>query len=85
MSPVMVIIEHVLGHQPFEMPFIQDDHMIKQPSSTTSNPALSDAVLPRTAKGNAGVGWLPMSLTAETTSAPNFGSRSNTKNRCGCL
>jgi hypothetical protein len=31
------------------------------------------------------VGWLPMSLTAETTSAPNFESRSNSKNRCGCL
>ena len=26
-----------------------------------------------------------MSLTAETTSAPNFESRSNSKNRCGCL
>jgi non-heme chloroperoxidase len=30
------------------------------------------------------VGWLPMSLTAETTSAPNFASRSNSKNLCGC-
>src|ERR1700730_5872944 len=31
------------------------------------------------------VGWLPISLTAETTSAPNFASRSNSKNLCGCL
>jgi hypothetical protein len=26
-----------------------------------------------------------MSLTAENTSAPNFASRSNSKNLCGCL
>src|SRR5437016_3892040 len=31
------------------------------------------------------VGSLPMSLTAETTSAPNFASRSNSKNLCGCV
>jgi hypothetical protein len=30
------------------------------------------------------VGSLPMSLTAENTSAPNFASRSNSKNLCGC-
>src|SRR6516162_9758482 len=30
------------------------------------------------------VGSLPMSLTAETTSASNFASRSNSKNLCGC-
>jgi hypothetical protein len=29
------------------------------------------------------VGSLPMSLTAETTSASNFASRSNSKNLCG--
>ncbi len=53
---IIVVIEHVLGHQPFEMPFIQDDYVVKQVSSATSNPALSDTVLPRTAKGKAG--WL---------------------------
>jgi hypothetical protein len=30
------------------------------------------------------VGSLPMSLTAETTSASNFASRSNSKNLCVC-
>jgi len=53
---IIVVIEHVLGYQPFEMPFIQDDYVVKQVSSATSNPALSDTVLPRTAKGKAG--WL---------------------------
>src|SRR4029077_8810674 len=42
---IIVVIEHVLGHQPFEMPFIQDDYVVKQVSSATSNPALSDTVL----------------------------------------
>jgi hypothetical protein len=54
MSPVIVTIEQVLGHQPFEVPFVQDDHVVKQVSSTTSNPTLSNTVLPRTAKGKAG-------------------------------
>jgi hypothetical protein len=26
MSPVLMVVEHVGGHQPFEMPLIQDDH-----------------------------------------------------------
>src|SRR5713226_883157 len=53
MSPILVVVEHVLRHQPFEMPLIQDDHVVKQVSSATSNPALGNTVLPRTAKGSA--------------------------------
>src|ERR1700682_4107765 len=60
MSPILVVVEHVLRHQPFEMPLIQDDHVVKQVSSTTSNPALSNTVLPRTAKGRAS--WLDSHL-----------------------
>src|SRR5580693_3688367 len=29
MSPVLMIVEHVRRHQPFEMPLIQDDHMVQ--------------------------------------------------------
>src|SRR3984893_13879895 len=53
MSPILVVVEHVFRHQPFEMPLIQDDHVVKQVSSATSNPALGNPVLPRTAKGSA--------------------------------
>src|ERR1700737_5397829 len=56
MSSILVVIEHVLRHQPFEMPLIQDDHVVKQVSSATSDPAFSNPVLPRTAKGSAS--WL---------------------------
>jgi hypothetical protein len=51
MCPVFVIVEQVGRHQPFEMPLIQDDHVVQQVAPATSHPALSSTVLPRTAKG----------------------------------
>jgi hypothetical protein len=84
MSPVLMVVEHVGRHQPFEMPLIQDDNVVQQVASATSHPALRNTVLPRTAKGRAS--WLAShALTAETTSAPNFASRSNSKNLCDSL
>src|ERR1700687_1514268 len=56
MSPVLVVVEQVGRHQPFEMPLIQDDHVVQQVASATSNPALRNTVLARTAKGRAS--WL---------------------------
>jgi len=56
MRPVLVIVVQVRRHQPFEMPLIQDNHVVQQVASGTSHPALSDTVLPRTAKGRAN--WL---------------------------
>ena len=56
MSPVLVVVEHVRRHQPFQMPLIQDDHVVKQVASATSHPALRNTVLPWTAKGRAS--WL---------------------------
>jgi hypothetical protein len=56
MSPVLMVIEQVRRHQPFEMPLIQDDRVVKQILPATSNPSLSNTVLPRTAKGRAS--WL---------------------------
>ena len=54
MRPIFVVIEYVLRYQPFEMPFVQDDHLVKQVSPTTPNPTLSNTVLPRTVKGSSG-------------------------------
>jgi len=53
MRPVLVIIEQVGRHKSFEMPLIEDDHVVQQVASATSHPALSNTVLPRTAKGRA--------------------------------
>src|SRR6266851_3724723 len=54
--PILVVIAHVLSHQPLQMSLIQDDHVIQQISPATSNPTLSNTVLPRAAKCSAG--WL---------------------------
>jgi hypothetical protein len=51
-----MVIEQVRRHQPFEMPLIQDDHVVKQIAPAASHPAFSNTILPRTAKGRAS--WL---------------------------
>jgi hypothetical protein len=56
MRSVLVVVAHVFCHESLQMPLIQDDHVVKQIASATSHPALSNTVLPRTAKGSAG--WL---------------------------
>src|ERR1022692_1149567 len=53
-GPIFMVIAHILGQQPLEVLLIQDDHVVEQVSSATSDPALRHAVLPGTAKGSAG-------------------------------
>src|SRR5271166_2694131 len=60
MRTVLMVVEQVGRHQPFEMPLIQDDHVVQQVASATSHPALRNSVLPRTAKGSAS--WLASHL-----------------------
>src|ERR1035441_4538358 len=50
MSPVLVVIRDVLSQQPSQVPLIENDHVIEQVPPHTANPALSNAVLPRTAE-----------------------------------
>ena len=83
MRPVLVIIEQVRRHQPFEMPLIQNDHVVQQVASATSHQRSATPFCHGLRKA-VRVGWFPMSLTAESTSAQNFASRSHSKNRCGC-
>jgi len=52
--PIFMVVANILGHQPFEVPLVQDDHVVQQVSSATPDPALRDTVLPRTAKGSPG-------------------------------
>jgi hypothetical protein len=72
-GPIFMVVAHILGQQPLEVLLIQDDHVVEQVSSATSDAALRHAVLPRLRKA-VRVGWLPKSLTAEITSVPNFES-----------
>ena len=48
MRPVVVVVADVLGHEPFQMAFIEHDHMVEQIAAAVADEALSDAVLPRT-------------------------------------
>jgi hypothetical protein len=53
MRPVLIVVELVGRHQAFEMPLIQDNHVVQQVASATSHSALRNTVLPRTAKSRA--------------------------------
>src|SRR5450631_4336181 len=50
MSPVLVIITNVSGHQAFQMPFIHNDHMVEQFLTAVFNPALRISVLAGTSE-----------------------------------
>jgi hypothetical protein len=45
-----VIVADVLIHEALQMPFIEHDHMVEQIAAAVSDPAFSDAILPRTAE-----------------------------------
>ena len=50
MRAVVMVVADVLFHQPFQMAFIEHDHMVEQVSSTATNPTFGDTVLPRTSE-----------------------------------
>ena len=53
MGPVLMIVADVLSHEPLQMPLVQNDHLIQQVSSATSNPTFRNPVLPRAPEGGA--------------------------------
>src|ERR1035438_356570 len=56
MCPVVVVVTDVFSHQSFQMPFIDDNHMVEQVPTTAADPSFCNAVLPRTSE--AGPLWL---------------------------
>jgi hypothetical protein len=50
---VFVVVAHILGHQSFQMPLVQDDDVVQQFPPATSHPTFRHSVLPWTAKGSA--------------------------------
>jgi hypothetical protein len=81
MRSILVVVTDILSNQPFQMPLVQDDDVIQQVSATASHPSLGDAVLPRTAKGSAHR-LAAHAFANDTTSSPNFESRSKIRNLC---
>ena len=52
MGPVFVVIADIVSQQPSQVSLVQNDYMIEQVPTDTSNPALGDAILPGTAKSS---------------------------------
>src|ERR1035437_4223889 len=50
MRPVLVVVMDVLFHVAFQMPFIENDHMVENVAAAVSYPAFRNTVLPRTAE-----------------------------------
>ena len=52
MSPVFVVIVDVVFQQSSQVPLVQNDHVVEQIPTHTSDPTLGDAVLPGTSKSS---------------------------------
>ena len=50
MCSILVVVTDVLIHQAFQMPLIEDDHMVKQIAAAVADPPLGNTVLPRTSE-----------------------------------
>ena len=53
MATVLMVIADVLAHEPDEMSFAEDHDVLEQLATTTQDPTLGGAVLPRASKGRA--------------------------------
>lgn|ERR1019366_9489559 len=58
MRPVLVLVTNVVLRQSSHVPLIENDHVIQELAPHTADPALSHAVLPRTAEA-VRTGWQP--------------------------
>jgi hypothetical protein len=47
MCSVFVIVTDVISHQAFQMPLIENNHMVEQIAAAIANPTLGNTVLPR--------------------------------------
>jgi len=50
MGSIVVIIADILGHQPFEMSFVENNHMVEYVPPAISDKSFRDAILPWTAE-----------------------------------
>ena len=58
-SPVFMVIVDVLKHKPFQVAFIENDHVVEQIAAAVTDPAFRNAVLPWTSEAG------PLGLDAE--------------------
>ena len=78
MSPVVMVVADIFGHETLEMPLVEPNHVIEQIPAAVAKEALGHTVLPWTAEGG------PLRLDAETvdsttTSPLKFAARSKVR------
>ena len=61
MRPVVVMVADILAHQPFQMPSIENDHMVEEIPAAVADPTLGDTVLPRASEAGLAGGPGPIS------------------------
>jgi len=50
MRSILVVVANIIAHEAFQMPLIQDDHMVEQITAAVSDKTFGNAVLPWTAE-----------------------------------
>src|SRR5580698_7245422 len=50
MSSVLVVITDVFIHQAFQMPFVENDHVVEHVPAAVAYPSLGNTILPRTSE-----------------------------------
>jgi len=78
MSPVLVEVTGILVYQAFQVPFVENDHVVEQVPAAVANPTLGNTVLPRTSE-TFRFGWMPKLFTVLTTSSLKLAPRSKIK------
>ena len=73
---VFVIIGQIIMPKPPEMLLVEGDDVIEHFAARTSDPALSDSVLPGASSSGA-MGRMPLAFRNSKTSLPNLPSRSS--------
>ena len=71
MCPVVVVVTDIFSHQSFQMPFIDDNHMVEQVSPAAADPSLCDGL-----RKLVRLGLMPKLFTVSITSSLKFDPRS---------
>src|ERR1039457_4682153 len=78
MGAILEIVEDVFVHQAFQMPPIENDHVVEQIPAAGAYPAFRNAVLPWTSEAGA-LGLNAEAIHSSITSSLNCGPRSKIK------
>jgi hypothetical protein len=82
MRPIFVVIVNVVFQQPSQAPLVQNDYVVQELRRTLPTQRSATPFCHRL-RSAVRTGWEPIAFTGETTSEPNFESRSKIRKRRG--